>query len=196
MCPEIFQDGPYSTPVDMFATGVVLFNLLSGTQPFDESGGNLSKRLCSIRTICISCSVRKQFAKCDTYLSIVSGLATDEVVQGNIEALNWCLVEMKACQWSNQPFGYDFTIYGIVTNGEGWKFISREAQELITSLLLRDPDKRPSACGLLSSCRWVQGDAPRWVSHCNTGVLEIHTNYCVRVQRCIAPHHHQVSRSV
>jgi len=172
MCPELFQDAPYSTPVDMFATGVVLFNLLSGTQPFDESGGSLSKLLCSIRTICISCSVRKQFAECDTYLSIVSGLATDEVVQGNIEALNWSF------------------------NGEGWKFISRDAQELITSLLLRDPDKRPSACGLLSSCRWVQGDAPRWVSHCNTGVLEINTNYCVRVQRCIAPHHYQVSRSV
>jgi serine/threonine protein kinase len=108
MSPELFQDAPYSTAVDMFATGVLLFNLLSGTQPFDPSGG----------------------------------LATDEVVQGNIDALNW---------------GF---------NGEGWTFISTEARELVSSLLVRDPDKRPSACELLSSCRWVQGDAPRWVFRC------------------------------
>jgi hypothetical protein len=33
-----------------------------------------------------------------------------------------CLVEMKACQWVNQQQGREIDIYGIVTNGEGWKF--------------------------------------------------------------------------
>ena len=33
-----------------------------------------------------------------------------------------CLVEMKACQWTNQQAGRSIDIYGIVTNGEGWKF--------------------------------------------------------------------------
>ncbi len=33
-----------------------------------------------------------------------------------------CLVEMQACQWINRQLGKDLTIYGIVTNGEGWKF--------------------------------------------------------------------------
>jgi len=44
-----------------------------------------------------------------------------------------CLVEMKACQWVNQQFGKDLAIYGIVTNGEGWKFyrlgVNGEASE-------------------------------------------------------------------
>lgn len=72
------------------------------------------------------------------------GLVADEVVQGNIEELNW---------------GF---------NGEGWSLISTEARQLITNLLVRDPIKRPSASELLSNCRWVQGDAaPRWVSTSN-----------------------------
>ncbi|MGK7889425.1 MAG: hypothetical protein AB4042_08825 [Leptolyngbyaceae cyanobacterium] len=29
---------------------------------------------------------------------------------------------MKACQWANLKVGNNFTVYGIVTNGEGWKF--------------------------------------------------------------------------
>jgi hypothetical protein len=33
-----------------------------------------------------------------------------------------CLVEMQACQWVNQQLGQAIAIYGIVTNGEGWKF--------------------------------------------------------------------------
>ena len=71
-----------------------------------------------------------------------TGRATDEVVQENIEALNW---------------GF---------NGEGWGFISAEARQLIASLLSREPQARPSAAELLLSCRWVQGDAaPRAALH-------------------------------
>ncbi|MFZ9738202.1 MAG: hypothetical protein ACO3EZ_09375 [Prochlorotrichaceae cyanobacterium] len=33
-----------------------------------------------------------------------------------------CLVEMQACQWANQHQGRRMDVYGIVTNGEGWKF--------------------------------------------------------------------------
>jgi hypothetical protein len=33
-----------------------------------------------------------------------------------------CLVEMQACQWGNRQLGKVIDIYGIVTNGEGWKF--------------------------------------------------------------------------
>jgi hypothetical protein len=29
---------------------------------------------------------------------------------------------MKACQWSNERAGKKIDSYGIVTNGEGWKF--------------------------------------------------------------------------
>jgi hypothetical protein len=42
----------------------------------------------------------------------------DDFEQGTAQ----CLVEMQACQWINRQLGKDLTIYGIVTNGEGWKF--------------------------------------------------------------------------
>ncbi|WP_416668413.1 hypothetical protein [Egbenema bharatensis] len=38
------------------------------------------------------------------------------------QGLAQCLVEMAACQWSNQQIGRAIDIFGIVTNGEGWKF--------------------------------------------------------------------------
>lgn len=42
----------------------------------------------------------------------------DDFEQGTAQ----CLVEMKACQWENRQLGRELDIYGIVTNGEGWKF--------------------------------------------------------------------------
>lgn len=38
------------------------------------------------------------------------------------QGLAQCLVEMDACQWSNQQLRRDIEVFGIVTNGEGWKF--------------------------------------------------------------------------
>lgn len=38
------------------------------------------------------------------------------------EGLGQCLVEMDACRWNNRQQGLDIDVYGIVTNGEGWKF--------------------------------------------------------------------------
>lgn len=42
----------------------------------------------------------------------------DDFTQG----LAQCLVEMQACQWNNQQMGKAIDVFGIVTNGEGWKF--------------------------------------------------------------------------
>jgi hypothetical protein len=42
----------------------------------------------------------------------------DDFLQGEAQ----CLVEMQACQWSNAQSQYAVEIYGIVTNGEVWKF--------------------------------------------------------------------------
>ncbi len=38
------------------------------------------------------------------------------------EGLGQCLVEMLACQWNNRQAGKEIDIYGIVTNGDGWRF--------------------------------------------------------------------------
>lgn len=38
------------------------------------------------------------------------------------QGLAQCLVEMKACQENNQQVGRSIPVYGMVTNGEGWRF--------------------------------------------------------------------------
>ena len=38
------------------------------------------------------------------------------------QGLSQCLVEMQACLWSNRQIGREINVFGIVTNGEGWKF--------------------------------------------------------------------------
>ncbi len=38
------------------------------------------------------------------------------------QGLAQCLVEMQACQWTNLKSNRTIDVFGIVTNGEGWKF--------------------------------------------------------------------------
>jgi hypothetical protein len=38
------------------------------------------------------------------------------------QGLAQCLVEMGACQWNNRRAGREIDVFGMVTNGEGWKF--------------------------------------------------------------------------
>jgi hypothetical protein len=38
------------------------------------------------------------------------------------QGLAQCLVEMEACHWQNQQQGRSIQVFGIVTNGEGWRF--------------------------------------------------------------------------
>jgi hypothetical protein len=56
----------------------------------------------------------------------------DDFEQGTAQ----CLVEMKTCQWINRELGQDFTIYGIVTNGEGWKFYRLDRGGAVAESLL------------------------------------------------------------
>lgn len=68
----------------------------------------------------------------DTPLLCVVEAKKDDFEQG----LAQCLVEMKACQESNAAVGNKIDIYGIVTNGDGWKFykLSTEGQVFETGL--------------------------------------------------------------
>jgi hypothetical protein len=56
----------------------------------------------------------------------------DDFEQGTAQ----CLVEMQACQWSNRQFGRELPIYGIVTNGEGWKFYQLTIEGVVSETLL------------------------------------------------------------
>lgn len=69
----------------------------------------------------------------------------DDFEQGTAQ----CLVEMKACQWGNQQVGHDFIIYGIVTNGEGWKFYRLDRGGVVSESLLYGIGELPILLGLL-----------------------------------------------
>ncbi|MBE9030181.1 hypothetical protein IQ266_10615 [filamentous cyanobacterium LEGE 11480] len=60
-----------------------------------------------------------------------------------------CLVEMNACQWTNQQMGRSIDIYGIVTNGEGWKFYRLTTQKAVFESLLYGIGEMSILLGLL-----------------------------------------------
>jgi hypothetical protein len=50
-------------------------------------------------------------------------LCVVEAKKDNFEqGLAQCLVEMQACQWTNQQLGHDIDVFGIVSNGTTWEF--------------------------------------------------------------------------
>jgi hypothetical protein len=53
-----------------------------------------------------------------TPLLCVTEAKRDDFEKGRIQ----CLVEMYACQWNNRQSGLDLDVYGIVSNGQGWRF--------------------------------------------------------------------------
>lgn len=60
-----------------------------------------------------------------------------------------CLVEMKACQWTNQQLGRLIDTYGIVTNGEGWKFYRLAVSGEVSESLMSGTDQMPILLGQL-----------------------------------------------
>jgi hypothetical protein len=47
-----------------------------------------------------------------------------------------CLVEMKACQYNNQQIGQLLDVFGIVSNGEGWRFYRLRRDGLVDETTL------------------------------------------------------------
>lgn len=62
--------------------------------------------------------VTENFDYSEAPMLCVAEAKKDDFDQG----LAQCLVEMQACQWMNQKVGRAIEVFGIVTNGEGWKF--------------------------------------------------------------------------
>lgn len=60
-----------------------------------------------------------------------------------------CLVEMAACQWNNHQIGRDIDSYGIVTNGEGWKFYRLGTNGEVSESLLTGIGDMPILLGRL-----------------------------------------------
>jgi hypothetical protein len=78
-----------------------------------------------------------------------------EAKRDNFEqGLAQCLVEMQACQWQNQQnqqLGKAIDIYGIVTNGEGWKFYKLQTTGEVYETLLYSIGDIENVLGLLHS---------------------------------------------
>ena len=55
----------------------------------------------------------------------------DDFEKGRVQ----CIAEMAACKWNNKQSDLDLDIYGIVSNGQGWRFykLTRESEAYETS---------------------------------------------------------------
>ncbi len=78
------------------------------------------------------------------YLCVIEA-KKDDFEQGAAQ----CLVEMQACQWINRQAGREITIYGIVTNGEGWKFYQMQIDGNVSESLLYGIGEMSILLGLL-----------------------------------------------
>lgn len=66
------------------------------------------------------------------------------------QGLAQCLVEMQACQWINQQINVQATIYGIVTNGDTWKFYKLDLAGDVYETLPYSISDMPDILGLLN----------------------------------------------
>lgn len=77
------------------------------------------------------------------------------------QGLAQCLVELDACRWSNQQIGRDIEIFGIVTNGEGWKFYKLATDGLVYETLLYSLQSLDVLLGTLRDIfQQCEGNAP------------------------------------
>ncbi|MEM6434702.1 MAG: hypothetical protein AAF773_12745 [Cyanobacteria bacterium P01_D01_bin.115] len=85
-------------------------------------------------TVCgnVDYLIAERWAYLEAPFACVIEAKKDDFEQGTAQ----CLVEMKACQWVNQQLGHNFIVYGIVTNGEGWKFYQLNQSGVVFESLL------------------------------------------------------------
>lgn len=91
--------------------------------------------------------IAERRAYLDVPFACVIEAKKDDFEQGAAQ----CLVEMQACQWSNRQSQADWegTIYGIVTNGEGWKFYRLDIDGTASESLLHGIGEMSILLGLL-----------------------------------------------
>ena len=65
------------------------------------------------------------------------------------KGLAQCLVEMKACRWNNEQAGNQIDVYGIVTNGEVWKFYKLSIEGQVFETLPYSLGDRDKILGIL-----------------------------------------------
>ena len=72
-----------------------------------------------------------------------------------------CLLVMQACQWVNQCSGKSINTYGIVTNGEGWKFYRLAASGEVSVSLMSEVGDMANLLGQISAfCKLCERSLP------------------------------------
>ena len=90
--------------------------------------------------------ITENFDYAEAPMLSVAEAKKDDFEQG----LAQCLVEMQACQWSNQKIGKAIDIFGIVANGEGWKFYKLTSDNQVYETLLYSFRDLPDILGTLN----------------------------------------------
>ena len=120
--------------------------LIEAVQPFKQlkfwKGANLESKVAHGAADYLMTEQRRYFEA--PFLCVVEA-KKDDFEQG----LAQCLMEMEACQWSNRNISRDLDIFGIVTNGEGWKFYKLTLAGTVYETLLYSVSNLDSILGLL-----------------------------------------------
>ncbi|MEB3214379.1 MAG: hypothetical protein VKL39_23730 [Leptolyngbyaceae bacterium] len=98
-------------------------------------------------TVCgnVDYLIAERQAYLEAPLACVIEAKKDNFEQGTAQ----CLVEMKTCYWVNRQMGQTIDIYGIVTNGEGWKFYRLSHTGNVWESLLHGIGEMSTLLGLL-----------------------------------------------
>ncbi len=89
--------------------------------------------------------ITENFDYAEAPLLCVAEAKKDDFEQG----LAQCLVEMQACQWTNRRLNLENDIFGIVTNGEGWKFYKLTPDNQVYETILYALGDLPDLIGIL-----------------------------------------------
>jgi hypothetical protein len=120
--------------------------LIEALQPFNPlkfwKGANLESEIAHGAADYLMTENRGYFEA--PFLCIVEA-KKDDFEQG----LAQCLVEMQACQWINQAIDRTIDVFGIVTNGEGWKFYKLDLAGVVFETLLYSVSDINSILGIL-----------------------------------------------
>jgi hypothetical protein len=120
--------------------------LIEAIQPFKQlkfwKGANLESEVAHGAADYLMTEQRRYFEA--PFVCVVEA-KKDDFEQG----LAQCLMEMEACQWSNRKVNRDLDIFGIVTNGEGWKFYKLTLAGTVYETLLYSISNLDSILGLL-----------------------------------------------
>ena len=95
----------------------------------------------------VSYLVAERKAYIEAPLACIIGARKDDFERATAR----CLIGMRTCQWGIHQLGKPINVYGIVTNGEGWKFYRLEANGEVSESLLSGIEELPILLGRLRS---------------------------------------------